>query len=353
MKALQSLFIVLFLLAGARKAHAEPVVPRLRGAMITTWASAQDLRELAALGANHVRWQVTWGGFPQSPADTASPEAYRNWLRPALRHIRLLLPLCDSLGLRVVLDLHTLPGGAVYKDGGLLQHRIFSDLKWQREFIRLWEEIAITFRNAPALWAYDLANEPVEGPMPAGVYDWQNLAAVTARAIRALDPSHTLIAEGAPGGGVPGLLRLKPLPDISDVVYSFHIYDPIEFTHQGIINQDTLYYPGKISGKYWDAAALREWMQPVRDWQLRYGARIYVGEFSAVRWAPDSSAYRYIRDCIALFEEWGWSWAYHAWREWGGWSLEYGSRRDLDSPPVERTDRQMLLEENFRKNKPF
>ncbi len=320
--------------------------------MIPTWATPQDLRELAALGANHVRWQLTWGGFPQSPADTATPESYRKWLRPALLQVRRLLPLCDSLGLRVALDLHTLPGGAVYQNGGLLQHRIFSEPRWQREFIRIWEEIAITFRRAPALWAYDLANEPVDGPLAPAVLNWHALATVTARAIRALDPAHTIVVEGAPAGGVPGLLQLRPLPaDIPNVVYSFHIYDPIAFTHQGIINKDTLWYPGTISGKYWDSAALRAWMQPVRDWQLRHGAEIYAGEFSAVRWAPDGSAYRYLRDCMALFEEWGWSWAYHAWREWGGWSVEYGDARGVDSPPVEHTDRMQLLEDYFRKNK--
>ena len=66
---------------------------------------------------------------------------------------------------------------------------------------------------------------------------------------------------------------------------------------------------------------LRGILKPVRDFQLKHGARIYVGEFSAVAWAP--GAEKYLEDCIALFEEYGWDWTYHAFREWQGWSVEH------------------------------
>ena len=56
------------------------------------------------------------------------------------------------------------------------------------------------------------------------------------------------------------------------------------------------------------------------DWR-RHGARIYVDEFSAIAWAQ--GAENYLRDCIALFEEFGWDWTYHAFREWNGWSVEH------------------------------
>jgi len=42
---------------------------------------------------------------------------------------------------------------------------------------------------------------------------------------------------------------------------------------------------------------------------------MYIGEFSAIRWAPDGSAYRYLKDLIDVFEAHGWDWSYHAFRE--------------------------------------
>ncbi len=37
-------------------------------------------------------------------------------------------------------------------------------------------------------------------------------------------------------------------------------------------------------------------------------------------WAPGAG--EYLRDCIDIFEEYGWDWCYHAFREWEGWSVE-------------------------------
>lgn len=325
----------------------------LRGMMVAPFATADDLRALAGWGANHVRWQLTWGGFPQSPADTASVEGYRAWLSTVTSHIKSLLPLCDTLGIRVLLDLHTLPGGCRYEAGTLAEHRIFSSRKTQQEFTNIWVGLAQMFRDEPAVWGYDLANEPVEGAMPDSSVDWNTLARRTADAIRQVDTTHAIVVQGAPSGGVPAFPGLQLNAADPKTVYSFHIYDPILFTHQGIVTTDTtIRYPGVIGGRYWDRDSLRAWMQPVRDWQSRHGQPpVYIGEFSAVRWAPDGSAARYIADCISLFEGWGWSWAYHAFREWDGWSPEHGPNRFDHEPMSAPTDREILLRAAFQKNR--
>ncbi len=69
--------------------------------------------------------------------------------------------------------------------------------------------------------------------------------------------------------------------------------------------------------------------ESVREFQLAYNVHIYVGEFSAIRWAPGAA--KYLSDCIDLFEEYNWDWTYHAFREWDGWSIEHGEldRREL------------------------
>ena len=321
----------------------------LRGAMIPTFATAEDLRTLAGWGANHARWQLTWNSFPQSPADTASLASYNAWLRGALEHIEKLLPLCDSLDLHILLDLHTLPGGYPYPGQA---NRLFGDTALQTAFRNIWKEIATRFRDAPTIWGYDLANEPSEGYLPEGVMDWQHLAAATAADIRNIDTVHYIVVEAAPYGSWIGLLSFQPLKDIGKAVYSFHTYDPMAFTHQGIDGSDSdIHYPGLIAGHYWNADTLRRFLQPARDWQLQHGVSMHIGEFSAVRWAPDSSAYFFLRDCINLFEAWGWSWDYHAFREWDGWSVEHGHDSANHQRLPQPTERQLLLMEAFKKNK--
>ena len=73
--------------------------------------------------------------------------------------------------------------------------------------------------------------------------------------------------------------------------------------------------------KGWNKDFLRRALQAVRDFQLRHDAIVYIGEFSAIAWAEGAG--EYLTDCISLFEEYGWSWSYHALREWSGWSVEH------------------------------
>ena len=91
-------------------------------------------------------------------------------------------------------------------------------------------------------------------------------------------------------------------------------------------------------------------MRPAIDFQGEFNVHVYVGEFSAIRWAPDSSAYRYLRDLIELFEEYRWDWSYHAFREWPGWSVEHTTTRDDWSRSPTPTDREKLLKSRFARN---
>jgi hypothetical protein len=78
---------------------------------------------------------------------------------------------------------------------------------------------------------------------------------------------------------------------------------------------------------------------------------IYIGEFSAIRWAPGNSALNYLRDVIEIMEEYGWDWAYHAYREWDGWSVEHDSNPDNRERTAVPTDREKLLRSYFARNK--
>jgi len=323
-------------------------LPRLRGAMIGSHVTAADLEVLAGQwGANHVRWQLIWGGFPHGPADKGDLPAYDAWLEGALKHLDRLLPTCTRLGILVVVDLHTPPGGRNKSN----ECPLFHEKRFQDKFLEVWEKIARRYRGHKAVWGYDLVNEPVEGFVPDGLMDWQELAEVTAKRVRAIDADHAIIIEPAPWGSPDSLRNFAPI-DVPRVVYSVHMYIPHQFTRQGVYGSPRgLAYPGKIGGKRWDKTQLRRALQPVVDFQRDYGVHIYIGEFSAIRWAPGESARDYLRDVIDIMEDNGWDWAYHAFREWSGWSVEHGSDPKDTSPSKTPTSRQKLLQSWYGKNK--
>jgi len=100
----------------------------------------------------------------------------------------------------------------------------------------------------------------------------------------------------------------------------------------------------------WDKAALEAALKPVVEFQQKNNVHIYLGEFSAIRWAPDGSACRYLKDLIDIFESRGWDWTYHAFREWQGWSAEHGPDKADTKPAAQQTDREKLLREWYVKN---
>ena len=323
-------------------------LPRLRGAMISQSVTEADLQTLGGdWGANHVRWQLVWGGFPHSPADRGDLAAYDAWLEGALAHLDALVPVCERLGIKVLIDLHTPPGGR----NEAKECRLFHERRFQESFMAWWEKIARRYRGNKTVWGYDLVNEPVEGVVGDGLMDWRTLGTETARRVRAVDPEHAIIIEPEPWGGPDALAYFEPMP-VPGVVYSVHMYQPGQFTHQGVHGSPVgVHYPGEIAGKLWDKEQLRRALQPVIDWQRDYGAHIYIGEFSAIRWAPGDSAYRYLGDTIEIFEEQGWDWAYHAFREWHGWSVEHGGDQGDTARAGTPTAREKLLREWFAKNR--
>ncbi|MGQ9697877.1 MAG: glycoside hydrolase family 5 protein, partial [Armatimonadota bacterium] len=334
--------------SGSRPVYKGHNLPRLRGAMIGTQVGESDLRVLGAeWKANHVRWQLVWNGFPQSPADTASLAEYDRWLEGELARLDRLLPVCEKLGIRVLIDLHTPPGG---RDAQSVC-RLFQEERYQNKFLQIWANLARRYRNSNGVWGYDLLNEPVEGDVPDGLMDWQALAERTARLIRSIDTKHAIVVEPAPWGGPDAIDNLDPLP-VPGIVYSVHMYQPFRFTHQGIYGNPTgVTYPGEVDGVYWDKSRLRLALAPVREFQQRYRVHVYVGEFSAIRWAPGESAHDYLRDLIDIFEEYGWDWAYHAFREWDGWSVEHGPDPNDHAPSETQTSREKLLRSWFARNR--
>jgi hypothetical protein len=317
-------------------------LPRLRGTMINSNITAESLRTLGRdWRANLIRWPLV---------RTETNTDYDQWLERELQKLDGALPVCAKVGLRVVVDLCSPAGGKEAFGWVWSNDRLFTDKSCQQKFVADWRRIAKRYKDAKPIWGYDLANEPIDTVVADDCDDWHALAERAASAIRAIDPARAIIVEATLGSVPESLAEFTPI-DVSNVVYSAHMYVPFEFTAQGVGSLPTpVNYPGAINGKLWDKAALEKALRPVVDFQETYNVHIYIGEFSAVRWAPDNSAYRYLKDVIDIFESHNWDWSYHAFREWNGWSVEHGPDRQNNQPVPSPTDRQRLLCDWFAKN---
>lgn len=316
---------------------------RFRGAMIgTRTVDSAAIREFGQVWkGNLLRWQLN---APSGHDSGLWGKDFPAQLAGQLAVMDSALPLCQKAGIQVVVDLHTLAKG------------LFHDRAAQTRMIETWKQIVTRFHRHPAIWGWDLANEPVEDEWSDGILFWDELADTIAREIRKIDTAKVIIVEPASGGGVKELPNLKPIGysrgyDIPKVVYSFHFYEPGNLTHQGVTGHNPIgtSYPDTINGIFWDSAQMRKALRPAYEFQRKYRVPLYVGEFSCIRWAPNHSALRYLTDLTRLFEEAGWDWTYHAYREFDGWSVEYSdSAKDMRTYAT--TDRKSLLLGHFAKN---
>lgn len=319
---------------------------RLRGVMSPPRFNEEDIRFLGEeWKANVIRWQLgrNWG-VPGTDRDLAE---YDNWLTDKCEELDKVLESCQRHGLKVVIDLHSPPGGR-YKNNDMA---MFYEKEFQDFFIKFWQRMARRYKGHPALWGYDLVNEPTQTkPSPDGVYNWFDTQVQAAKAIREIDPVTPIFITSNKWGSPEGFRNLNPAPaSISNVIYQVHFYAPHVYTHQGVNTiWNRVEYPGVILGIEWNKERIRTMLEPVREFQLAYNVHIYVGEFSAVRWAP--GAENYLRDCIELFEEYDWDWTYHAFREWTGWSLEHEGTPDSGSLADAPTDRLKVMLDAFSRN---
>jgi len=320
---------------------------RLRGMMSGGALSESDFKDLGQWNVNLMRFQIN----NPKRQDTSTKEATDRWLDEQMNRIDQVLPYAKKYGINLLLDLHSGPG---MKQTELLNNRLNWSNECQALLVHAWQRLATKYKDCPEIWGYDLLNEPREDDyvyQPDGGLDWNRLAEQVAKAIRAIDPVKPIIVEPPIWGSPEGFSVFNPI-NVSNVVYSVHFYNPGIFSHQGIHGRPAGFnYPGMIEGKKWDKEALRRSLQPVVDFQRKYQVPILVGEFSAVRWAPNDSSARWMRDVIEIFEENGWDWAYHAFREYEGWDAEWSNDRNVKGRQSS-TSRKDLLLEYFKRNAP-
>ena len=329
-------------LAPEGRLHAAQRRPPLRGCMLPQRATTEeDIETLHRWGATLARFQIT-RDFGKVDANSDLAE-YAAWVDSRLDNLEGVLRWADARGMKICVELHSTPGGVRAGDRATA---MLYDERLADAYVETWRRIATRFSGHPALYGYDLVNEPKQVAFaPESYWDIQRRAA---EAIRKIDPATPIVVESNVSASPTAFAYLRPLP-MDNLIYQLHLYAPGDYTHQGVgraLKKEgrPLVWPDPSRG--WDIEYLRRVLEPVRDFQRRHGARIYVGEFSAAAWAPGADVY--LRDCISLFEEYGWDWTYHAFREWGPWSVENETAAPgRPSVPAANTPRKRALLEGL------
>lgn len=303
--------------------------PILRGVMSPFVPREEDFAELKRWGANLIRWQLNVG-LRKNVAECAAV------LDRYLNHVEKALALSEKYGIKLVIDLH--PGGGLPLLMGTKEGRDY--------VIEFWRKTVRRFKGHPALWGYDILNEPHSRVLSPGDPSYPEFAERIIRTIRELDPETPIIVEPEGLGGEE-MLEYLPIFSYPNIFYSVHIYYPGEITHQ--LDRNRKQYLAYPNAKYNKTQMRIRLERKVRRFQKMTGAKIFVGEFGCVRWAPGADLL--LQDMISLFEEYGWTWCFHAFRESDVWSVEHNENPLDRERKKDMTKRKQVLLNAFRKNK--
>jgi endoglucanase len=211
------------------------------------------LRNVATAGFDFIRLTVDPGPFLQ----------FTDKRRDALdRHLVSVLGRLFAHGFGVIVDFHPNSHVPDYAPEKLVQS-VDDPL-----FLSYVGMIGRTARLLAGLRtrmvALELMNEPQYGWDPPTAARWQRMLELLHQEARAAAPDLLLVLTGARGGDARGLMALDVRSFAgSSVLYSFHYYEPHDFTHQGV--KSTL--PGAwhrqfVSGLPYPAASA----DPTRVW---------------------------------------------------------------------------------------
>jgi len=332
-----------------------PHHPRLRGFNVPnlSFELLRDARD--KFGANSVRYLLPLN-WKANVDHVDSAEA----LRRLVADLPQGLENARQLGLTVIISLPMFDLGKTDSPEAKKPGAFWKDESHLQQYLETWTEIAkMSAGRDQEIW-FDLMNEPLDrSVMPFAPKQWPAWAQKMIDTIRAIDPVHPVVVESGPGGLCWGMWS-QPLLKGDPIIYSFHQYQPQSYTHQGIADvqhtdlakaflQSGRPWPGEFGdsgGGMWDQERIAKELEPVQAFQKAHpDARIYVGEFSVVRWAPNGA--QYLKDSLELFEKNGWDWSYHAFREHNFWSLEHlpdGTKSDA------LTDRGQVVREFMERN---
>lgn len=257
----------------------------LRGAQVSSYASAADIQVLSDAGVNLIRYQIA-PFVLQRVAD---------WRKHVTEHSEILRSLKATFpDITWVADLHRAPPGSLKL--GLIHDA------WA-EIIRITKVKHVSVLNEPPFRA------PLTEDIMNRIGRWANASG--------LQPILTF-----PRSDPPHFRGAFDYADVPGAWYDVHMWLPFRLTHQGVFADK--WPPGEQypKGLRLHKQKLKKLLEPVRDFQKLYNVPIYLSEFGCSTFADDFTRADYIKDVIDIAEEYGWHWTVHAFREAEVWNLE-------------------------------
>lgn len=279
----------------------------------------EDIKRLSTWGLDHLRLPMDYNVLREENG---------TFKKDGFDYVKRAVEWCRKYGLNVILDLHKTAGYSFDKDEQ--EHGFFAEESYQEYFYTLWEEIARKFAGYGDQVAFELLNEVTdEKTMDA----WNRISQECIRRIRKITPTVKILVGGYWNNSVAAVKDLA-MPADENIVYNFHCYEPLIFTHQGAGWIDTMPSDYRMSfdhdmSVFWDRT--KEYLpnnmimlEPAKDIAHALDSEffeklfaeavsvaeernvpLYCGEYGVINLASPEDTLKWYRSIHAVFEKYG------------------------------------------------
>jgi endoglucanase len=294
-----------------------------------------DLKRIADWGFDNIRLPFDYPMMCTASGIDTLRESGLEWIDKGIEW-------AENAGLKVILDMHQLPGYTFMDPVNNPDSTppLFTDPEQREFFFDLWRALSRRYLGRFPNMVFELANE-IAAPT-AG--QWNELAAAAVVAIREIDSNRTIMVGSNCWNVCSTYVDLAVIDD-PNIIYNFHFYNPFTFTHQlAPWSPEVMYYgknvnyPGNSPGlrdaanrataennehiagmlnnlaeffedRVSDKQHLVELMSASFNFAAKNNVSLYCGEFGVYDAAPTADALRWLKDTLEVFAENNVSWS--------------------------------------------
>ncbi len=282
-----------------------------------TFIVKEDFKKAASWGIDHVRVPVDWQVFQHEDG---------SFIESGFGYVDNAILWAKENKLNLILDLHKTLGYSF--DAGEDKNNFFADEKLHAHFYALWEEFSKRYAKNEDMIAFELLNEVTS---PSYSDAWNKISAKAIETIRKHSKTIKILLGGYWNNSIDALKDLTAPAD-ENIVYNFHCYDPLMFTHQGApwvagmphgfrLGYPTTYkehddaarscgFPDFISHAEDDSKTygpeyfVKKWQAGIKVCQER-SVSLYCGEYGVIDRAAPEQTLAWYKDINAAFNECG------------------------------------------------
>ncbi len=259
---------------------------------LNNFITEEDIARISSWELDHVRIPVDYNVLEEEAG------VYK---KEGFARIDKALEWCRKYNLNIVLDLHKTAGFSF--DSGEREAGFFDNERLQERFYCLWEEIAKHYGAYSDCMAFELLNEVTD---KSYIDEWNRISNECIRRIRAIAPD-TIILVGSYYNNSVVAVKDLAAPYDDRVVYNFHCYDPLKYTHQGAYWTDAIDPKERIrfeeSGV--TSAYFVELFESAIEAARKNNTELYCGEYGVINVVSPEDTVKWYKEIHRVLDNYG------------------------------------------------